>query len=235
MLLTTILLLVLFFVGLIFILRRILTQNVASATQHLEELNRDYLKKEETVNKLLEDTKQKSEELLTRSQKEADAFKVKTIQEAQEERERILKGARQQSEEMIQQAENARQQLLLEMEQRIAKEAVQRAVELIQLTLPEEFKRMVHRQWVEDLIESGFFQAERLHLPQELSEVKVVSAFALQEEQRKKISKKLKEVLGRDIDLREEVDPRLIAGLVITLGSLVLEGSFKNKIQEKVR
>jgi len=31
------------------------------------------------------------------------------------------------------------------------------------------------------------------------------------------------------------VDPKVVAGIVITIGSLVLDGSFKNKIQEKAR
>ena len=35
------------FVGLIFMLRKIMTQNIISATQHIDELNQDYTKKDE--------------------------------------------------------------------------------------------------------------------------------------------------------------------------------------------
>lgn len=226
---------ILFFAGLIFMLRRILTQNVVSATRHLEELNCNYTKKEEEVNRLLEEAKQKSQELLSKTQKDAEAFKTKTIKEAQDESDKILKTARTQSEGMMQQAEKSRQQLLSEMDKRIEREAAVKASELIQQTLPDEFKQVVHKHWVEDLIENGFSRTERLHLPESLSEVRVISAFALTEDQRKKISKKLKDSMDREFVLKEEVDPNLVAGLVVVIGSLVLDGSFKNKIQEKTR
>jgi len=49
------------------------------------------------------------------------------------------------------------------------------------------------------------------------------------------LSKKLKSLLSTDIPIKEEVDPRIVAGMVIHIGSLVLDGSLKNKIQEKAR
>ena len=42
---------VLIFVGLIAMFRRIMTQNVALATQHIDELSQEYTKKEDEVNR----------------------------------------------------------------------------------------------------------------------------------------------------------------------------------------
>ena len=63
----------------------------------------------------------------------------------------------------------------------------------------------------------------------------IKSAFPLSDKQQNSLSKKLKEALGKDIEIKEESDPSVVAGLVIILGSLVLDGSLKNKIQEKAR
>jgi len=228
-------LLLLIFAGLVFLFRRVMTQNVALATQHLEELNQDYTRKEKEVTRQLEEARVKSQELVSRSREDAEKLKIEIIQNAEKERDSILKQARSHSEEMIQQADKARQQLLSDLEERIAKEAIKKACELIQDTLPEQFKRLVHTHWVEDLMEGGFTKLARLHIPEHIEEVEVISAFSLTEEQRKDLTKKIKATLGREVTLKEEVDEKVVAGLVINIGSLVLDGSLKNKIQEKAR
>ena len=230
-----ILLQLLIFMGLIFMFRRIMTQNVVSATKHLEELDNDYTKKEKEINRQLEEVKQKSRELMLKAQEEAEGLKTQVVKETEEEKEKILHQARIQGEEMMQQAEKSRQALISELEERIDKEAVHKATESIQSILPEQFKKDVHTHWVEEQIEKGFGNLERLRIPQDIEVIKVTSAFELAEEQRKILSKKLKEALGRNITLQEEVDPKVIAGLVITIGSLVLDGSLKNRIQEQAK
>ncbi|MCM8780564.1 MAG: F0F1 ATP synthase subunit delta [Candidatus Omnitrophica bacterium] len=223
------------FVGMILMLRRIMNKNVISATRHLDELSQEYAKKEQELNRQLQEANQKSQELLKQAQEEAQKLKDKIIKEAQDEKENIIKQARAQSEEIIQQADKSRQALLREIEERITKTAVDKACELIQYTLPEQFKRDAHDQWVEELIEHGFGQIERLHLPQDISEIKITSAFALNEQQRKLLSKKIGDVLGREFTIKEEIEPKVVAGLVIHIGSLVLDGSLRNKIQQQAK
>ena len=106
---------------------------------------------------------------------------------------------------------------------------------MIQSTLPEEFKKNVHLHWTEELIRESADQLAHLHIPDDVRKIKIASAFPLNEGQRKGLSRKLKQLLGRDITLKEEVDPRIVAGLVVTIGSLVLDGSLKNKIEEQAR
>ena len=148
---------------------------------------------------------------------------------------RQLQQTRTQSEELIQQADRSRQTILSEINERIAKEAVDKACELIHDTLPEQFKLNVHEHWVEELLKDGFVQFERLKVPQDLKDVKITSAFPLADGQRKNLTKKLKDALHRDIVLQEEVNPKMVAGFVVTMGSLVLDGSLRNKIQERAR
>lgn len=223
------------FAVLIFVFRRIMAQNVVVATKHLDELSQDYAEKEREVNQQLEEANTKAQEIVSSAQNEAEKIKTDTLKQADEERERIIREARVQAAEMMQQADKSRNQLISEIEERIAREAINRASELVYDTIPEEFLRLVHSQWVEDLIENSFSQTERLRLPEKLEEVKVTSAFALSEEQRKKISKKLKDAFGSEVTVKEQVDPKVVAGLVISIGSLVLDGSLKNKIREKAR
>ncbi|MBI3602547.1 MAG: F0F1 ATP synthase subunit delta [Candidatus Omnitrophica bacterium] len=226
---------IILFGGLIFLLRKILNQNVVSATKHIEDLNQDYANKEMEINRQLEEAKQKSEEMLRTAQEEAQRTKTQIIQDAEAERDRILQQTHIQNEELMQHADKSRQVLLAEVNERIAKEAVDKACELIQDALPEQFKLNVHEHWVEELLKCGFVQFERLKVPQGLQEVKITSAFPLADGQRKNLVKKLKDALHRDIVLKEEVNPKMVAGFIVTIGSLVLNGSLQNKIQERAR
>ncbi len=226
---------VIIFVGLIVMFRRIMTQNVVLATRHIDELSQEYTKKEDEVNRQRDEIRQKSQEIVTRAQEEAATLKEQTLREAEQEKDKILKQARHQSDELIQQADRSRQLLIAEIDKRIEIEAIAKACELVQDTLPGHFMHGAHSHWVEDLVEHGFQQIERLRIPEEVQDVHVVSAFPLTDPQREKLLKRLKGILGRDLALKERVDTKMVAGLVISIGSLVLDGSLKNKIQERAK
>ena len=55
----------------------------------------------------------------------------------------------------------------------------------------------------------------------------------LKHKARKHLSKRLKQLLGREVKLKEEVDSKVVVGLIVTVGSLVLDGSLKNKIRQQ--
>lgn len=223
------------FAVLIFILRKIMTQNVISATKHIDELNQDYTKKDEDINRRLKEVSQKSEQIIRDAQEEVEQIKAQSVKEIEQEKEKILKQARLKSEEMIEQAERSRQALISEMEARITKESVNKAAELIHDVLPDKFKQIVHAEWVEELIANGFKQLHNINIPEGVSEIRVVCAFPLSEEQRQSLLKQLTIVLDRPVTLKEEVEAKLVAGLIITVASLVFDGSLKNKIMEKAR
>jgi ATP synthase F1 delta subunit len=108
-------------------------------------------------------------------------------------------------------------------------------VELLQAVLPEDFRKEIHSRWVADVISNGFAELDRLRVPQGLSEVKVVSAFALSGEEEALLKKKLKEKLGSEFELKQEIDESLISGVVVNVGSLILDGSLRFKIEEVAR
>lgn len=223
------------FVSLILLLRRVLNKNVVSATRHIEELNQEYSQKEQELSRKLEEADLKSQSILKSSQEQAEALKREIIKEAESERDKIISQARAQSAEIIEQADNSRQALIAEVNQKIMEKALNQAAELIQQVLPERLRERIHRYWVDDLISSSFGDLRRLHIPEGDLEAKLVSAFPFTNNQRQALKAKIEEKLKRKIDIREEVDPQVVAGFIISLGSLVLDGSLRNKIKERTK
>ncbi len=230
-----ILLQVIIFAALIMVFRGILNKNVVQATQHLDELNEDYSRKEKEADRLLKEAQQKYDALMAKVREDAEKEKERIVKGAEAERDKMINQARVQGEEMIRQADKARQLLIQELEERIAKGAVEKACELIQNTLPDKFRQDVHSEWTEELITDSLDELKHLQIPEGINEAVVTSAFPLNDEQRKNLFKKLKQLLDRDVELTEKTDPKIVAGIVVSIGNLVLDGSLKNKIKEQAR
>lgn len=59
----------------------------------------------------------------------------------------------------------------------------------------------------------------------------VSSAVALNDAQQEKLSASLKKAVGRDVRIETDVDPSLIGGLVVRVGSRMIDSSVKTKLQ----
>ena len=209
-----------------------MAKNVILATKHLEDLSQDYAKKEKEISARLEEVKQKSQESLAKAQEDVEKQKAQIVKEAQEEKARTISAAQQKADEMILQADKAANALLADMQQKIEVRAIQHAVQLLQQALPERIRQEIHLRWLEDLVSGSFQQLERLRLAEGIRQARVVSAFALSSTQREALNAKLKEKLGYRIELKEELDAGIIAGLVVNIGNLVFDGSLRSEIQK---
>ncbi|MCX5708842.1 MAG: F0F1 ATP synthase subunit delta [Candidatus Omnitrophica bacterium] len=227
--------LIVIFIVMIKILRKVFSDDVTKSTAHLSSQEAEYEAKKEEIRKQLEDAKRQSQEIIANAQKDAAQQKDGVLKAASEEKDKILGEAQAKADEVIKQADNARLALLNELELKINEGATLRAQELLQSVLPEDFRKEVHVRWVNDVIANGFSELDRLRVPEGLSEVKVVSAFGLTEKETQQLKSKLKEKLGFDVKLEESIDPSLICGLVVNVGSLILDGSLKFKIQGVAR
>lgn len=79
---------------------------------------------------------------------------------------------------------------------------------------------------------SGIIRDFRALLAQHKGEVtaKVVSAKPLNDTQMKALTAKLKQIAGRDVSIDARVDKALIGGLVVRIGSRMIDGSIATKL-----
>ncbi|MBI3011392.1 MAG: F0F1 ATP synthase subunit delta [Candidatus Omnitrophica bacterium] len=226
---------VVLFVGLAVLLRRVMGRHATKATAHLQGLSQDYLRKQEELKKRLEEAERLYQEQLAKAQEEAHQLKTQARQEAEAARQQVVEQARQEAERIVQQAVQAREALQRELAQAMEAKAVERACELIQDILPRELREAAHTPWLDELITNGLITVERLESREQIREARAVSAFPLTSAQRKRLLERLQELLGSPVTLQESVDPHLLAGLTITIGHLVLDGSLSSKLREAVR
>jgi F0F1-type ATP synthase delta subunit len=223
------------FTMLVLFLRVLLTRNITTATAHLHELNQDYNEKVEAANKKKADVDRYYDELLLKAKADAEKQKVQILREAQEAQESILKDARRQGEDIISQAHKSQEAALAEIDARVEEMARVKATELMNEVLTLEMSEHLHNLWVKDLLKTGLEDIDKLHVPEDVKEVRVLSAFPLTADQKTALTKKFQAAVGKNVPLTEEPSPELVAGLRIKLGSVLIDGSLQFKIKEIAR
>ena len=226
---------VVIFIGLVVGLRRILSRNLTDAASRLQALNAEYSRRHEELKQRLGEAEQQYTEQMSRAKAGAEQLTAQARQEAESSRARLLEEARTESERIVQQGMESRDAIRKEMEQAMEARAIARACEIIQRVLPDPLRQEIHARWLEELLQNGLVQLDHAKTEEEIREVKVASAFPLNPEQRKVLHERLKRKLGHDVTVTEEVNTTLVAGLIITLGSLVLDGSLASRVQQAVR
>ena len=90
--------------------------------------------------------------------------------------------------------------------------------------LSEKIRFQIHSWLVADFIEAGPAALEGLSGVPEGSVSSVTAAFALRDEDSVRINALLSQKLGKEFRIESKVDEALIAGIVITVGSFVIDG-----------
>jgi len=220
------------FVILVMVLRYLFGKNVTKATAHLESLTEEYIKKEEGLRKEYSNIQKKYDETIGQSKKDAAEIQDKAQKEAKEEGAKIIDSARLESENIVKRAENCAEQIKKEINENIERQAIEKASVLIENILPEDIKLKLHEKWVKELIEKGFEHIKHIDIQENVKEAKIISAYVLQPQESNAIKKEIKNHLKQEINFRDEVDSKIIAGVIIKIGSVILDGSISNKIKK---
>ncbi len=223
------------FVVFVMVLRTIFAKKLTEATAHLQGLSAEYSRRQEDVKQRLEESERQYKEHVARAKAEAEQLVGQAKQEADVSKAKLLEDAHHESERIVQQAMQSRDAIRKELEQQMEIRALERACELIQEVLPGQIRQEIQTHWIDELLRNGLSQLERVTTQEEIAEARVVAAFPLNPEQRKLLRERLKEKFKRELPIKEDINPQLIAGLTITLGSLVLDGSLASKVQQAAR
>jgi ATP synthase F1 delta subunit len=225
---------ILFFVGLLFFLRYVLTRNISKATGHLHDLSKDYVSKEEEAARILQKAQSEAKSILAREAQAGEQAMEKILKEAQVQRDQIITEAHQRSSEITEKAQRNAEFVHTQLDQKIDGRAKEIVREMIHKVIPKEFLRGVHDRWLMEA-EKGDLNLKHLKLTDHVHEAKVISAFPLTDEQKENLQKKLTKKVGNGVVLKADVDPILIAGYTIQIGSVVMDASLRYKIEKAMQ
>lgn len=218
------------FIGIIFLLRFLFARNLKSALQRLNILHEENLAKEEELKEELRRAKEESQAQIQQGKDEAELIIEEAGKDAQRIRMNMEEQAKQQAEKIISDGRFEVEKLKVSVIKDIQAQSVELASRMIAELLTEADKIALQYEFANGIIE------EISRLPKEQfnaqgNQVKVVSSFLLLDRQRDALKRVLAEKIGKEIELNEQIDPKLIGGLTVELGGMVIDGTLKNKLQ----
>jgi F0F1-type ATP synthase membrane subunit b/b' len=223
---------IIIFGALILALRHILTRNISSATSHLDHLNDEFVRREEEVKARQVEADKYYQETTAKAKDDADALRLDAGKKIQEEKDKILEAARIQSEEMIAKAEKTKSLMVNELKNEMETRVTGHIRDILIKIFPEKLQEEIHHRWIQDLLSGEVHLLANVRIPEEVDAVQITSAFALLPRERDALKAKFKSQVGREFTFEENVDASLLGGFIVVVGSLVLDGTIVNKVQQ---
>jgi ATP synthase F1 delta subunit len=218
------------FVAILFLLRFLFSRHLKVALDRLNTLHEENLAKEEELNEELRRAKEESRIEVERGREEAERIIADTKQEANRLRQSLGEEAKFQAAKIITMGKAEAEKLKESVSKEMQGQSVELASRIISELLIDADKVALQYQFANEIIE------EISRLPKEQfnvqsKEIKVTSSYPLLERQKEELKKVLGEKLGGSLEIKEEIDQKLIGGLILNIGGMVIDGTLKNKLQ----
>lgn len=233
MLIQFIILQVLVFGVIIFFIKKILTKDAQSAETQLNHVYEELLEKQKVVTQQIEEAEK---DLIVRKE-EAAGIITKLKKDAQAElvvkEDAILKEAKAQADEMVQKSRAASDDLRRRLQKEESAKVLDYTIGVIQQALSETVIAGLHQQMVKEFILKGE-QLDFSNVNSDVSDLKINSALPLTAEEKTAIDTLITSKLKRELKSQEFNDKKLIAGVTLEFGTLLLDGCFASAIHDTV-
>ncbi|MFA5088364.1 MAG: F0F1 ATP synthase subunit delta [Candidatus Omnitrophota bacterium] len=217
---------------LIFFLKKILFDSTQGAVNRLNHETEEVRSKQK---ELAEKIKQANEELEKRK-KEADdlvaRMKGQAEEEAKAEKEKLMLKARQEAEELLMKAQRTKEEMRKAIAKDMEMKTVDFSAEILSRVLPKKADESFHKYLVEDFL-NGLENIDMKVVTQEIDSTEIITARSLSDEYKERLGAILKKKLNRPVAIKTTEDPGIISGAILKIGTLSLDGSLRNMIQEE--
>ena len=218
-------------VALVLAITTILQGQARRAVARIHAVEAEVRQKEEAIRREIEEhemdferRKAEAEELLLRqkdlSEKEMGKLREKIISEAKTEGSRILDQAR-----------RAEDQMRLQLVQETEEKALVYGGQIFSMVFSARMTEALNALFLDELLDA-FNEIDADSITVDAKEAEITVSQPLQPEQKERLRRMLSEKFHADVVIRETVNRELLAGMLLKLGSLDIDGSLLNRYRE---
>ena len=220
------------FSAVVYFLKRILSGDTESAVKRLGVVYEDLLRKQKDLTGKLEAAEKEYQAKKEESATIADKLASQAMDEARKKETEILKKARAEAEDVLSKAYASRDQFGKEMEIAASKKMVDFTADLLSNVYDDKLKLLIHGQFIKNFIEQAK-QSDLASVDLQGQHPTIRTAMALKKEEKELLRQVIAERLGvPDLQIEETLDEKLVAGVAMQIGTLLLDGSFANALKE---
>jgi len=218
------------FALLVFLLRQFLYKQVTRSLARLQQLYQENLNREEELKRRREETEQELKAKISQHNEESGRLRAAAEVDAQRRQEEILTRAKEEGKQIVAEAEAKRERTRANLVSEMEEKALALASDIIKHIFTTHVAQGIHHQLIDELIEE-FEKSDGQRLQLDVETVEVAVPFPLTQVQKEKLKKVLSSKIGQSINVKETTDQEIVAGMVMRLENLVLDGSLKNKLK----
>ena len=215
----------------IFVIRKLLLKDTMNAVNRIRQVEAEVRKKEEGIRSQIEEhekefarKKDAAEEEL-RKQREASEKELGRIKN------QILADAKKESDQIIEQAKKNKEKLRKQIAQDMEEKAVDYGAEIFKLVFSEKIGEEMNKQFTGELLDA-LDEIDATSITVDADDADFTSSHPMDPQQKKRLETMLADKFDVNIKIEEKVQEKLLAGLVLKLGSLEIDGSLLNRFQE---
>ncbi len=220
------------FVGLIFIMRQFMKGHLSGAMGHLQKLNNDLLKQQAEFREKSAQAEKEYEMKLAKLQQDIAAEQTRAREEAGKTIEETKKKALGEREKIINEAVETREKMRKEIMADMEEQAIQYSKSVISQFFEGDLRALIHQALLSQALEGlKNISVENFQIKTDQAAELIVPEH-LKPEIKEKIEKSLHEKIKQKIQLKETVDPSIVAGMILKFGTFVIDGSLTNRLSE---
>ena len=218
-------------VFIILFLRWLLHNQITRAVKRLQKLNQQNLEKEKILREEIDRGKKEANLEIEKSKVQAAGIKEEAKIEADKIREGVLEKSKEEAKRFIEEtakdAKRKESEVILKMQNK----SVHIAADMVKYVFTDKGLENLQAQLIDELIED-IKNLDEKRIDVKENKANIIYAHMAQAEQKEKLRAALCSKLGKDISLSEELDPEIIAGIIIKISGFVIDGSIKNKLRK---
>ena len=219
------------FVAVVFVLRKLMYSASVEEMNRLKKLEEEHAKRTQELAEKLDAAEKQFKEKVNIAEDEARRISAQAKSEAEKIKEEALANARQESERIVNQALNTKSKVREELEAQLQQRSIVISQGMIHKIFDSKHMRLVHEGFIEEIIEElEKIDFAKLNITLEKGEI--VSPYELEDAKKDKIASIISKKTGRKISFSEKTDRSIMAGIVLKIGSLVIDGSLSGKLKD---
>jgi F-type H+-transporting ATPase subunit b len=218
------------FAILVFLLRQFLHKQNSQALERLQQLYQENLKREEDLKKAQEAADQQLKEKIAQHNEEIGKLKAAGEVDVQKMHEEVLAKAKEEATKIVDTAEAKREQIKASLVSEMEEKALVLAFDIVGHIFTAQVAQGIHHQLINEFIEEiEKSDGQRMQLNVETAEI--AAPYPLTQVQEENLKNILSSKMGRSVNIKGTIDQEIVAGMVVRLENLVLDGSLRNKLK----
>lgn len=219
------------FVAIVFVLRKLLYSESAKETLRLKKLKEETSQKQKELQQKIDAAQDAYKEKMSEAEEQARAYHLKSKEEAKELQKQVLDKANEEAEQIVRSAFNAKEKMREEIAEDMRKRAPMLISRIFKEFLSPAVRDMAHKELVRDVMDK-IKKAEKISFKSKVDKGEIISARPLSDKDKSEIEMLIRNNLGYEVLLQGKEDGELVAGVIIKLGTILIDGSLDNRLKQ---